>query len=67
MSLQPMTAKAVLAAFKSLRKADRDKVLQGMARDASVRRDLIDLAIIARRKNEPSRPLRDYLRERVGQ
>jgi hypothetical protein len=62
-----MTAKAVLAAFKSLRKADRDKVLQGMARDASVRRDLIDLAIIARRKNEPSRPLRDYLRERVGQ
>jgi hypothetical protein len=58
------TAKEFLTAFKSLTKSQRDAVLLGIAGDRALRRDLLDLATFAKRKNEPSRPLRDYLAER---
>ena len=55
------TATAFLTAFKSLPKAERDAVLLGIADDRALRRDLLDLATIAEREREASRPLRDYL------
>jgi hypothetical protein len=59
-------AEVFLTAFRSLPKADRERVLQGLVRDRSLRRDLMDLATIEERKKEPSRPFRGYLKERQG-
>lgn len=58
------TAKDFLTAFKSLPKTERNAVLLGLADDRALRRDLLDLATIAERQQEPSRPLREYLAER---
>jgi hypothetical protein len=58
------TADVFLTAFKSLRKSERDAVLVGLARDRAIRHDLLDLAVIAEREHEPSRPFREYLAER---
>ena len=58
------TAKDFLAAFKSLPKSERDAFLVGITGDRALRRDLLDLATIAARQREPSRPLREYLAER---
>jgi hypothetical protein len=59
-----ITAKNFLIAFKSLPKSERDAVLLGIVGDRSLRSDLLDLATFAERKNEPSRPIRDYLADR---
>ena len=58
------TAEVFVTAFRALPKSQRDEVLVRMARDRSLRRDLIDLATIAERQSEASRPFRDYLNER---
>ena len=57
-------AEVFLAAIRSLPKAERDRVLRGLVKDRSLRRDLIDLATIEERRKEPSRPFREYLKER---
>jgi hypothetical protein len=57
-------AKEFLTAFKALPKSERDAFLLGIAGDRTLRRDLLDLATIAERQREPSRPLREYLGER---
>lgn len=59
-------AEVFLTAFRSLSKADRDRVLRGLVKDRDLRRDLMDLATIEERKKEPSRPFREYLKERQG-
>jgi len=59
-------ADVFLTALRSLPKSGRDRVLLGLVQDKGLRRDLIDLAVIEERKAEPSRPFRDYLRERSG-
>ena len=61
-----LTAAAGLAVFKSLSKPERDAVVLGIAADRLLRRDLLDLATIAKRQQEPSRSLRDCLAERRG-
>jgi hypothetical protein len=58
------TAKDVFSALKALPKAERDAVLLNIASDRALRRDLLDLATIAERRREPSRPLSEYLAER---
>ncbi|MBN1345939.1 MAG: hypothetical protein JXQ73_24830 [Phycisphaerae bacterium] len=58
------TAQVFLTAFKALPKAERDAVLVGMARDKKIACDLMDLVLIAQRRGEPSRPLREYLSEK---
>jgi hypothetical protein len=58
------TAEVFVTAFRALSKSQRDEVLVRMARDRSLRRDLVDLATIAERQPEASRPFRDYLNER---
>ena len=55
------TADVFLTALRALPKAERDAVLVGIVGDKSLARDLLDLATIARRRHEPSRPFREYL------
>jgi len=57
-------AEVFLAAIRSLPKPDRDRVLRGLVKDRSLRRNLMDLATIEERRKEPSRPFREHLRGR---
>lgn len=59
-------AEVFLTALRSLPKAGRDRILLGLVKDRALRRDLMDLATIEERKNEPSRPFRDYLKGQSG-
>ena len=61
MSSAEATAEVFLTALKALPRAERDAVLVRIARDNAMRRDLMDLALIAERRREPSRPFREYL------
>jgi hypothetical protein len=54
----------ILSAIKSLNESDRQAVLAGIAEDEELREDLIDLAIIEERWDEPSRPFSEYEEER---
>ena len=58
------TAEVFLTALKALPRAERDAVLVRIARDKAFARDLLDLALIERRRHEPSRPFCDYLAEK---
>ena len=63
------TAKGFLAVLKALPRQERDAVIARIARiarDEDLGRDLVDLAIIADRRNEPARPFRDFLKEKRG-
>ena len=57
-------ADVFLAALRSLPKAGRDRVLLSLVKDRTLRRDLMDLAVIEERTAEPSRPFREYVRGR---
>ena len=63
---QAATADVFLTALKALPKAERDAVLVRIARDKSLARDILDLALISKRQREPSRPFREYLSGRKG-
>ena len=54
------TAEVFLTALRALPKKQRDAVLAGIADDAKLREDVLDLAVIADRRGEPSRPFQDY-------
>ena len=58
------TAEVFVTAFRALPKSERDEVLVRIARDRTLRQDLLDLATISKRQAEPSRPFREYLDER---
>ena len=58
------TAEVFWTAFNSLPAAEKHAVLQRIIRDENLRRDLMDLALIEERRNEPARPLREYLKEK---
>ena len=60
------TADVFLTALKALPKAERDAVVVRIARDRAFARDILDLALIADRRAESSRPFREYLSERNG-
>ncbi|MBI4716870.1 MAG: hypothetical protein HY763_03630 [Planctomycetes bacterium] len=55
------TAEVFYTALKALSKDKRDAVLLRLAEDTSLARDLLDLATVAARRHEPSRPFRQYL------
>lgn len=64
-----MTATEAIAevfwtAFRSLPKKEREAVIEKLLRDREFVEDLIDIAIIEQRKNEPSRTLDEYLADR---
>jgi len=58
---QRATADVFLVALKALPRAERDAVVVRIARDTAFARDILDLALIAERRREPSRPFRHYL------
>jgi hypothetical protein len=60
------TAEVFLTAFRTLPKRERQAVLAGIAADRELREDLFDLAVVARRRRQPSRPFREYLEEKAG-
>lgn len=51
-------------AFKGLRKKERQSVIERLLADTEFMEDLKDIATIELRREEPSRPLEDYLAER---
>jgi hypothetical protein len=57
------TAEVFWTAFNVLPREDKQAVIRRLIQDDSLRRDLMDLALIEERRNEPSRPLREYLKE----
>ncbi len=58
------TAEVFWTAFRSLSKSEREAVVERLLQDKEFKQDLVDIALIAERRNEPSRPLRAYLAER---
>jgi len=51
-------------AFKSMPKKDQNTIVQKLLMDEDFLRDLMDIRVIESRRNEPSRPLSDYLADR---
>jgi len=64
MSPTEATAEVFLTAFRALSKKERQAVLARLAVEPDLQEDLQDLALVAQRRGEPSRPLRDYLAEK---
>lgn len=50
-------------AFRGLRREDQYLIIKRIIGDENLRRDLMDLALIEERRDEPGRPLREYLKE----
>jgi hypothetical protein len=57
------TAEVFWTAFNVLPREDKQAVIRRILQDDRLRRDLIDLAFIEERRDEPSRPLREYLKD----
>ena len=51
-------------AFTNLPKKDKQTILRRMIKDTNLRRDLMDLAVIEERRDEPGIPLREYMKKR---
>jgi len=64
MRSQDAIAEVFLTALKGLSKEDREAVLAGIASDKSLAEDLLDLALIESRRDEPSRPFREFLSDK---
>lgn len=60
------TAEGFIAEFKALPKPERDAVIIRIAEDEEFGRDLVELAIVADREDEPTRPFQDFFREKQG-
>ncbi len=57
-------AEVYLMALQSLSKPEKEAVITRLLEDPSLREDILDLAIIRQRQEEPSRPFREYVTER---
>jgi hypothetical protein len=64
MSVKEAKAEVFWMAFKGLPKKERQSVIERLLKDTEFMEDLIDIAILEQRREEPSRPLEDYLAER---
>ena len=64
MTLQEAKAEVFLMAFKSMSKKERQSVIERLLKEKEFMEDLIDIVILEQRRNEPSRPLDDYLAEK---
>ena len=58
------TANTVYRTIRRLKPKERDAVFVRLLEDRRFREDLLDLATIEHRRNEPGRPLRTYLAAR---
>jgi hypothetical protein len=59
------TAEVFYTAMKAMPKAERDALLVRMASDKAIREDLLDIALVLSRENEPSIPLSEYVSKRA--
>ena len=57
-------AEVYLIALLSLSKAERKAVIDRILDDEELRQDVLDIAIIRQRQNEPTRPFTDYLSDK---
>lgn len=64
MATKAVTAEAFWMAFQALPSSEQRVVLERLLQDGDFREDLLDIALIERRRDEPPRPLREYLAER---
>lgn len=67
MTVQQATAEVFLTAFKALSRQEQEVILSRIASDRRFRRlleDISDLLAIEKERDKPSRPLRDYIRDR---
>lgn len=62
----PKEAKAEVfwMAFKGLQKKEKQSIIERLLKDKEFMEDLIDIAILEQRSEEPTRPLEDYLAEK---
>jgi len=58
-----MSAAEVIAEIKALSSEERDRVIEFLVSDQELREDLQDSLLLAARRDEPSRPLEDVLRD----
>lgn len=58
-----MSATEIIAEIKALPARDRERVLEFLVSDKELREDLQDSLLLEARRNEPSRPLEDVLRD----
>ena len=65
MTKSEATAEIFLTALKALSQKERNAVIARIARDKAFREDLLDLALIDKRRRESSRPLREYLAKKA--
>ena len=64
MSTKEAKAEVFWMAFQGLPKNERKSVIERFLKDKEFVEDLIDVSILEQRRNEPSRPLEDYLAEK---
>lgn len=64
MTTSQATAEVFMTALRALPKEERQAVLALITDDEQLREDLFDLAVFAERRNESSRPFREFLAER---
>jgi hypothetical protein len=64
MNPQEATAEVFWTAFQALSASQREAVIERLVRDNQFREDLVDIVILEQRKDEPSRPLEDYLADK---
>ena len=63
MTVSQATAEVFVTALRALPKKDRQAVLALITDDEELREDLLDLTVFAQRRDEPSRPFREFLAE----
>lgn len=58
------TADTVYSTFRKLKPKEREAVIERLLEDRQFREDLMDIVTIEQRRDEPGRPLREYLASR---
>ncbi len=58
-----MSAAEVIAEIKALPAEERERVIEFLVSDQELREDLEDSLLLESRRDEPSRPLEDVLRD----
>ena len=64
MTTTEATAEIFWTAFRALSRKEREAVVEKLLSDKEFMEDLTDIVIIEQRKEEPSRPLEEYLADR---
>ncbi len=67
MTVQQATAEVFLTAFKALSRQEQEVILSRVAEDRKLRRlleDITDRLAIKEERGKPSRPLREYIKDR---